>query len=168
MFYSRFSLDELKQADLRRGVEAARILDLYPGREKYADFLKIYTPMLDPFVHEARVHLFRRDYHMHEIQQYGDDEEKQRLHCTIVYQENRIMSTYFHHTLNNSNYLFSDAEINLVTSCFDVSLLSDSWVSRHLITRFTDNQIRGLIGLLLLAALAVDRYYGRRKKKTCS
>jgi hypothetical protein len=162
-FYSRLSLNELKREDLERGVEAAGIIDRYQSRERYADFLRIYTPSTDPFIHEVRVHLFRRDYHVREMWKHSDDEKKQRFHCTIVYQENQIMNTYFHHTLNNSNYLLSAREINFASTRFDKSLISHSWVSRDLITRFTEKQIQVFILILLLTALAVDLYYGTRK-----
>jgi hypothetical protein len=54
-FRSRLDPAALRASDTSRGAEAARILDAYPDA-RYREFLRTYTPVSDPFVHEARVH----------------------------------------------------------------------------------------------------------------
>ena len=164
-FFSRLTLNELKHADSQRGNQVAGILNQYQDNKRYNDFLSTYTPVIDPFIHEARVHLFRRDQHMRWINKQPDNDQWQRYHSTVVYQENRIMDRYFYNTLMNSNYVFSSEKIDTLKKRFDRNELRDSWVSRHLITRFSYNQMQAFLLLMIAFVLVAHRYF---EKKSCA
>jgi len=67
-FNSAFSPDELSRVDGARGAGLADLIDRSADTD-YETFLSTYTARRDPYTHEARVHLFRRDrylmYHAH-------------------------------------------------------------------------------------------------------
>ncbi len=159
-FYSRLSLEELREADQTRGADVARIIDKY---DNYGDFLKVYTPLVDPFIHEVRVHLFRRDFHLAENKKYKNDEKKHLIHCTIAHQENLIMNKYFPVTLKNSNFVLPTEEVNNISSCFNEDLLESSAVSGHLITLFSKTQLLVFICVLLVALISIKLHSGRSK-----
>ena len=69
VFFSRFTREELRSLDGARADEAARRLDEFRDPARYAEFLRTWTPVSDPFVHEARVHLFRRDQMMARVRE---------------------------------------------------------------------------------------------------
>lgn len=165
-FRSRLSLEELGRTDLERGGEAARILDRFRDRSSYREFLSIYTPVSDPFVHEARVHLFRRDQHL----DWAADEEKAfhapDVHLAVAFRENRIMEKYFPETLRQSGYVLS---VELLAELRDSALPDrelparevESRVGRRLVTSFSELQIVGLLALAALALVLIDRRYSR-------
>jgi hypothetical protein len=64
LFRSRLTAEALRRSDRNRAEEGARIIDRYRDREQYFELLEIYTPVTDPFLHEARVRLFRRDTYL--------------------------------------------------------------------------------------------------------
>ncbi len=83
-FRSRFAPDELRRMDAERGAEAGRILARFP-EDAYKDFLARYTPITDPFVHEARVHLFARDRWVSNAELVPEDERSYRYGLTVGY-----------------------------------------------------------------------------------
>lgn len=158
IFRSRFSPDELKSNDQKRGKEAAEILDNYRGRERYQEFLKIYTPITDPFVHEARVHLDSRDHHFTEAIKSKNDPEKYKRHLNIAYRENQIMEKYFPLTLHHSAYVWSADKLALAIEQLVIDWTRKSWVSRDLVTKVSEIQV-GLFFALLLVVLATMQWY---------
>lgn len=163
VFYSRFSLADLERMDRARAKDAASILNRYRDPKKYEAFLKRYTPAGDPFVHEARVHLFRRDHYMAVAWKYEADEQTHRYHLTVALRENQIMEKYFGRTLRKSKYVLEPARVEDL----EEKLLPDhpyrSGVSAGLITRFTRKQAAmGGLALLVVLGLTV-RYRGRER-----
>ena len=62
-FKSRLTADQLRDTDAARAEEAGEILRRMGHDDDYGVFLSRYSPMRDPFLHELRVRLFRRDRH---------------------------------------------------------------------------------------------------------
>ena len=60
IFYSRINPKKLQKIDNQRGEEYAQILNKMANMN-YKQFLREYNPITDPFLHELRVHIFRRD-----------------------------------------------------------------------------------------------------------
>ncbi len=165
-FRSRLSLEELRRTDLERGAEAAQVLDRFRPRSAYRHFLERYTPVSDPFIHEARVHLFRRDRHLGWARDRDRGEYRRRVHQTVAWRENRIMERYFPEALRHSSYVLAPAEIAALES----RLLPDdqlpareveSTVSRDLVTVINERQLLILLGLAALTLAVIDRRYGR-------
>lgn len=59
-FFSRMNPKKLQTIDNQRGEEYAHILNKTVNLD-YRQFLREYNPITDPFAHELRVHIFRRD-----------------------------------------------------------------------------------------------------------
>jgi len=164
VFYSRFSLADLDRIDRVRAEDAAAILDRYRNPKKYETFLRRYTPVTDPFVHEARVHLFRRDHYLAVAWKHKADERLYRYHLTVALRENQIMERYFGRTLRASRYVLADD----VVRDLERNLLPDhpyrSGVSAGLITRFNRKQASAGGLTVLLALVVLARRHGRERR----
>jgi hypothetical protein len=161
LFRSRLTAEELRRSDRDLAEDGARILDRYRDREQYYEFLHTYTPVTDPFLHEARVHLFRRDTHLERAGQ-AEEEERRRYQFTVAYWENRILEKNFGEVLNASDYRWPaelEAKVRAHARTNEVHV---SRVSYYLITDWSERQVfwltlAGVVGLLLLGS-----FLGRR------
>jgi len=162
VFRSRFAPRELKQIDRKRAVAAAEILDRFRDELTYPTFLKRYTPVSDPFIHEARVHLFRRDRHFSQALKTENDPATYAKHLTIAWRENRIMEAYFPNTLRHSDYVWAEENWRLAHRHLLPGELDDSWVSRDLVTRVSEGMVVCLFIVLILGLMLFDWYMGKR------
>jgi len=164
IFRSRLPVDALRQASIERAQEGRRILDLYRDRELYQEFLAVYSPLADPFLHEARVHLVRRDSHMRRAAQAAPGDRQARYFAT-AYWENRILEAYFGGVVAGSSYQWSDAQAAQVKAAADLSEPYHSAVSRHLIVGLGPAQMAvvfaGAVALLVLGGVACGRAFRR-------
>ncbi len=167
IFRSRLSPEELKQADRERGKEAADILDRFQDRTAYQEFLEIYTPVKDPFAHEARVHLFSRDHHFTISAKYRINQREYAEHLTRAFRENQIMEKYFPNTLRHSTYVWSGDESALARKHLLLDEVYESRVSRDLVTRLTESQFAWFFAVLL-GGLALLQWHCGRDKSTGS
>jgi hypothetical protein len=102
IFYSRLTLEELKKIDKERAEEYGLILDEW-SEKRYVDFLEYFPAYARPFLHEIRVHIFRRDVKYREgIRSSKPEVKKENLF--IAYKENLILEKYFIQTLQKSRY----------------------------------------------------------------
>jgi hypothetical protein len=163
VFRSRLSPEALLESDLRRGEEVAKELDAFKANSLYEQFLEKYTPVNDPFMHEARVHLFRRDRYMEDAEAILDDLEIYRHHLTVAFRENQIMEKYFHNTLHSSTYVLLPEQVGLLEKYLVRDLPYDSPVSGHLATRMTEKQVAVGLLLALAAIFVLYRFIGREK-----
>ncbi len=152
VFRSRFSSDSLQLQDKERAFDAAQKLDAAPSLSDYGEFIRRYSPMTDPFLHELRVHLNRRDYYLKtglQAARYAHAERQRRLQ--IAFFENRIVEKYFSNTLAQSSFgLEHDMQV-LLEASVDKGQRYESPVSENLITFLSKPQLL----LLLLGAIAV-------------
>jgi hypothetical protein len=167
-FRSRLSPSELRQSDRTRAKEAAEILDRYRSRDEYKEFLKIYTPVSDPFVHEARVHLFNRDMNfLRASRYYRENQEAYSKRFTEAFRENQIMEKFFRNTLHHSAYVWSEEKLALAKKHLMHDKEYVSWVSRKLITGVSEGQLASFL-ILLIIGLALLHFYSGRSKSNCS
>ena len=158
IFRSRLSPDEMRSADLVRATEAAAILNIYRDRSSYKDFLSIYTPVNDPFLHEARVHLYSRDHHLKKSLDAQNEPHVYERHLSVAWHENRFMETYFSNTLRASTYYWPERFRALAFRHLVKERPYESRVSRDLITRFTEGQVAlFFIALILILSAAIWR-----------
>jgi hypothetical protein len=160
-FRSRLTAEELSRSDRERGVEDVRILDRYPEAEHYSEFLYIFDPVTDPFLHEARVHLFRRDTYLERARQ-AEQEDERRDQFNIAYWENRILKVNFGELLRASSYLWPaelEAEVRLHARTDEVHI---SGVSRSLITEVSERQVFWFTLVSVVGLLLLGSYLGRR------
>lgn len=158
LFRSRFSADQLQQVDISRAEDAALKLDSAPLLSDYGDFIKRYSPITDPFLHELRVHLNRRDYYFKTAQEVEKRtvEERQRR-WQIAYYENAIVEKYFPETLSASSFQLSQKERKLIRDNVKLREPYESPVSSALITGISQTQLFYLLVILMLVLL-IGRY----------
>jgi len=163
-FRSRFAADALRRIDAQRGAEAGRILARFPEEDDYEDFLARYTPITDPFAHEARVHLFVRDRYLTTAEWHRDDEDWYRRDLTVGYRENRILEKYFPNTLRHSgSTLAPERRAYLAAKQFPKQRY-ESRVSKDVVARVGERSLLiGWLGTLVLL-LAVHHAAGRRSR----
>ena len=165
VFRSRFTPWELKEIDQRRAFEAAKILDRFQDEYSYPTFLSLYTPISDPFVHETRVHLFRRDRYYDTALELKDDQEEYARHLHAALRENQILEKYFKNTLQHSDYVWTEDKLAMDQSHLLQDEFYDSWVSRNLITRVREWQVVSLF-IALILGLIVFYWYIERMPET--
>ncbi len=157
-FRSRFTPEELRQLDTEQGEVFAKILDQYRDHRRYKEFLQKYTPATNPFLHEARVHLFRRDRYLKNAQRDKEDETLFADYLDVAYRENRIMEKYFTQTLNSSSYRLSPETHALVKQYYRRDANYDSPVSEHLITVASEwHLVLGLLSVIF-GLIVMNRY----------
>ena len=166
IFRSRLSPDELAKTDRRRAVEAAARLDELPTQKDYREFLNRYTPFNDPFLHEARVHLNRRDYYLTSAGRYRqrDVAEFQRR-MTIAHYENRIMEKYFPETLLQSGFRLPEETVKQMEEHASTDSGYVSAVSRALITRLDEQQVLWATLILTALLIVMDRMLQSRRAR---
>ena len=157
-FFSRMTLKRLREQDEQRCCEAAAILD---QPHKYGEFLSRHTPTSDPFLHEVRVHLFRRDHYRNVAWKYANEPEKYGYHNTVAFRENQILEKYFGETLHRSAFAWTPADAAALGKKIDPSLRYKSEVSADLLTGFTELQMWSAALLALVVLGIFRRYYCR-------
>jgi len=116
------------------------------------------------FLHEARVHLFRRDHYIAVAWKHRASERDYRLHSTVAYRENQIMEKYFGSTLHRSTFQLDPTLVIRLEREMDPALRYVSPVSAHLITRFSWRQAWTFIVAAWVVLGLVVRYYGREER----
>ena len=156
-FYSRFSLEEIKRLNTNRSAEGAKILQRFKAYETYGQFLKIYTPYNDPFLHELKVHLFRRDEYIWRSLDMSARKETIATNCTVAFRENALLEKYFSKALQDAALTLPIDAIARLRACADHQMEYESPVSGNLIAAFRliHVLIATIVLLVLLAALAV-------------
>ncbi len=162
-FTSRLSPQELSQNDEDFAEASAAILNQYRSDSAYADFLEKYTPVSNPFVHEARVHLFRRDRHIQRAEEEEVDEETYREYIAIVYRENLIMEKYFTQTFSRSDYVLLPDQIAFLKENQSPDYPFTSRVSYDLITKISELHIMVGLTLILLGLTIVYWHFGKKR-----
>jgi len=161
MFRSRMTAKELRRLARDRAGEGARILDRYRDREQYLEFLDIYTPVTDPFLHEARVHLFSRDVNL-EWARSTEPGDRRSLQFTNAYWENRILEDYFGELLHASSYPWPAGLEAEIRKNIQTERTYDSLQSRYLITAYSQRQVFWFFLGAVLMLLLLGGYFGRR------
>jgi len=156
-FFSRLTVEEILAQDARRADEAADILDRYGHPKRYDDFLETYTPGVDPFLHELRVRLFRRDRYLAAASDSDLTEEQRVRTLEVAGRENRILETYYSRTVSRTRYPSLDSVRMQTEWAIRPGTPYTSPVSASIIWRFSEGAAWGfiLVAVALLLALAV-------------
>ncbi len=161
-FYSRLPAGQLREQDRQRAAEVAAILDEYKSERVYERFLRIYPAYRDPFLVEARIHLFRRDRNASLAIKLAEDPDVMMEHAVIAYRENQILRSYFPQTLARSSYAWEPHLEGSIRSLIGRQPAYDSPVSRQVITRFTRTQLLSFLSVVLVMLVATGWLGGRR------
>jgi len=151
VFYSRLTLDELEKTDRERSYEYAKILKEWMEKD-YEKFLRDLSPSTHPFLHELRVHVFRRDK-KYEQGLLDKNEEKKAKALFIAFKENLILEKYFGRTFRKSEYKWSEEKIREIETLIDKSQAYVSPVSHGLFVSFGEKTM--WLSILIFLALLV-------------
>jgi len=127
IFYSCLTLEELDRIDAEKAEEYGLILEEW-YQKKYNDFLNMFPLYACPFLHEMRVHIFRRNRKFW-LSTQEDIPEKRGNHLFIAYKENLILEKYFGRTLERSPYKWPQKRIKRIESAIDKTSFYKSPVS---------------------------------------
>ncbi len=159
--YSRLTWDELVQSDRQRATEVAGVLDEYRSDEQYRAFLWDYPPFGDPFVHEIRVHLFRRDRYLMRLASEQPSRAEKRRMATTAWREDQLLQACCGATLAASSYRLEPAPWQALSEWIQRDEPYTSAVSSHLLVRFRQGHAWALAGALLLLLAGAARRWGR-------
>lgn len=147
-FKSRLSPEDLQAEDERRFAEAAGILNEYYSPESYKEFLQTYSEVTDPFLHEARVHLFRRDRYLNLAHKTRENDVlRSQFNSMVAYREHRIMQTWFGWTLAHSRFDLKPETLARLKQAQNLRAQYRSPVSQKMIVQWTQWQL--LVGLAI-------------------
>ena len=151
-FNSAFGKEDLTQTDAGRGSEAAVLIDASED-STYGQFLQKYTHRTDPYVHESRVHLFRRDRYLRKSgdtdAEAAEDEKTKFLHIAVM--ENRILESHFAVLMKNSRRRWPDelktGREEQLTARHALTPNYESAVGARMITSFSLKTLWSIMGL---------------------
>ncbi len=160
---SRLTLADLEEQDRARAAEVAELLDRYP-EGRYQRFLDEHSAAADPFLYEARVHLFSRDVHLRDLRSAPPGSAAAREHATIALREQHLLERVFGTTLARSSFNLRPQRRQLLEQLDDPGRRFVSASAAHLITGVGERTLR--LGLLAAAAvlLVLDAVAHRRSK----
>ena len=161
VFYSRLSIDLLKQTDETQSDHYAQILRDWKDKD-YGQFLSTHSPLIHPFLYEMRVHVFRRDRKEDEAGK-AKNEKARREVLFASYKENLILETYFTQTLEKSSYAWSAAKKKSIEAIIDRDKPYRSPVSAGFF-QVTEKTVWVII-LFVLGAAAVLNFFCSRLTK---
>lgn len=163
VFYSRFSPESLSKTDNLRGDKCAQILNESINRN-YEHFIREYSPATDPFLHELRVHIFRRDTYLSKGKSASYRNKKKNLYF-IAYKENLILEKHFSQSIKKSVYRWKESTLQEIEAVIDKSKPYESPVSANLVTTFSEKTMWVSIFGLILFLVITNLFFHLRKKQ---
>jgi len=162
-FYSRLTVSWLKKTDHEQAAAYGKILNDWRDRS-YDEFLKNHTTLSFPFLHEMRVHLFRRDKRF-EVGQQTDDLAAKKDNLFIAYKENHILEKYFGETLKASGYEWPKEKTAGMESFIDKSAPYDSPVSKNVFYWLSEGRMWATIIIILVLLIIFNVYLSKKQRK---
>ena len=163
IFYSRLSPSQLNKIDKQNGEEYARILNESFNRD-YEQFLKDYSPTTNPFMHELRVHIFRRDSYFEKARVSSEIAEKKESYF-IAYKENLILQKYFTQSVKKSVYSWDENKIKEAEILIDRNKPYISPVSANLFTSFSEKTVWISIIIILSFLVVINLIFPYIKRE---
>jgi len=165
VFRSRLSPDELREADRKLGAAAAKTLEGFTESESILEFTPVHTPLKEPFLHEAGIHLFRRDYHLKlALKADPEDDVPAWERFTIAFRENQILERYFPTVLAHSTRVWSADQKALAKSHANMEWHHDSRVSQAVITRYSVQQVFWPFAIAAILLVIAGHLVSRRER----
>jgi hypothetical protein len=160
---SRLTLAELAQHDRSRATEVAAVLDRWPD-DSYERFLREHSGMPDPFLYEARVHIFSRDFHRRHLAAAAPGSAAAQEHATMAFRQQLLLERVFGATVARSSYRLDPYERQRLKGLDDPELPFASKTASHLITAVSERGLRLALLAAAAALLALDAVVRRRSK----
>jgi VanZ family protein len=148
LFFSRLSLEELLKTDSEKAKEFGLILTEWQ-QKKYNDFLISFPGWAHPFLHEMRVHIFRRDKRF-SLAIKTDDQKEKKENLFIAYKENLILEKYFGNTLQLSPYKWPKERMEQIKPEIEEDAFYRSPVSASPLSSLLGIKLWGIIFLSLI------------------
>ena len=163
-FRSRLTADQLRDTDRARAEEAGEILRRMGHDNEYGVFISRYSPVRDPFLHELRVHLFRRDRYWDLARANRDNPAKHQEFSRISFTEQRLLENWYPHTVRAAGMDWP-ADLRAHAEAASSGEPIESLVSRELLTGFTERQVQTVLGALLLGVALAAAYDLRQRRR---
>lgn len=118
-FPSRLTERAWRAADAARAAQVGQVLAANVRADgeapngapsPYAEFLSTHSAVSDPFLHELRVHLFRRDRYVETADRHLDDPAWRARDLTVAVRENAFLERFAPETLRAGGLAWSDAQ----------------------------------------------------------
>ena len=162
-FYSRLSPKSLQKTDNLRGNQYAQILNKSVDRN-YERFLREYNPSIHPFLHELRVHIFRRDTYLKKGKSASNLSEKKDFYL-IAYKENLILEKHFNRSIEKSVYRWNEDILQELEVSIDKSKAYESPVSANLFTSLSAKIMWIFISFILIVMGFVNFIYYTKERR---
>jgi hypothetical protein len=163
LFYSRLTLAELKNIDLNKAEEFGNILRDWQDKD-YAEYLRIFPGSVAPFLHEIRVHIFRRDKRL-ERALNSEDKKVRRENFLIAYKEDLILEKYFCQTLEKSPYRWNESQKAEVLDKVDPKAPYESPVSAGVWATMNESRTWVVITAILVVLIIFNLFFTRSPKQ---
>jgi hypothetical protein len=161
IFFSRLTLEELKRIDRERAEEYGLIFKDWSQKD-YDDFLKTFPGYARPFLHEMRVHIFRRNRKFSISTK--DEIQKDRIeNLLIAYKENLILEKYFGRTLEKSPYKWPQGRIKRLEAEIDKTSFYKSPVSAATYFPLNDLALWAIVIGFVLSVSFFNLWFTHRK-----
>ena len=164
VFYSRLNPEDLLKTDNAKGEEYAQILNQSVNKD-YQQFIREYNPITDPFMHELRVHIFRRDRYFKKANKSSNPKEKKEFYL-IAYKENLILKKYFNLSIKNSVYWWVDDKIKKIEALTEKNIYYESPVSANIFTAFSEKAMWISIFVLIFLLTMINLILPVEKKQS--
>jgi len=161
-FYSRLTIEELNDIDSKNATEQAQLINNAKDKD-YEQFLRSFSSTLNPFLHEIRVHIFRRDKKFEEGKR-DENAEARKKAFFISYKENLILEKYFTRTIRKSVYKWDEDRIRDLEGLFDKNLPYTSPVSKSLFGSFNGITLWSIILAILFVVVLFNLLYSRSSR----
>lgn len=148
LFYSRLSKSDLFQQDRERSQEFGDVLT-YWADKSYSEYLDFFHGSVHPFLHEIRVHIFRRDRRL-DLALSSDDPHLKQENLFIAYKENQILEKYFGNSLAASPYQWEPHKSQKIARLIDSTASYRSPVSADVFALLNETFVWGLILTILV------------------
>jgi VanZ family protein len=161
-FYSRLSLEELREIDLNNGEAYGKIVrkDIN-SEETYQELIKTYTPYTNPFLYEFLIHVLRRNNKFEELMEKDNSDVIIKISNT-AYRENLLIEKYFTNILKHSELGWSDEKIKDLQKT--ASLWEENYISKTgiIISSFSMKTAWLLITVILVIVWTSGALWKRR------
>jgi len=154
VFYSRLSPKRLKTTDKESGDKYAQILNKSVNKN-YEQFLREYNPITNPFIHEIRVHIFRRDTYFEKVKSASSLNKKKEFFF-IAYKENLILEKFFSTSSKKSVYHWNEDIIQESKALIDHNKPYESPVSANLFTSFSEKTMWIFIIAMIFSLVIIN------------
>lgn len=161
VFFSRLEIQELIRIDTERVEEYSKILKEWKTK-KYQDFLNYFPGYAQPFLHEMKVHVFRRNRKFFEANK-TENEKIQIENFFIAYKENLILEKYFGNTLQKSSHQWPKKRIQHIQKLIDTAEFYKSPVSAASPIPLREKTMWGIIIVIIVMLLFLPRLLFRKK-----